>query len=166
MTLKEFKTLLDIHGADLGKWPHDRRVAATAFLDQSEAAKQAFAEAADLDAALRPAGPDLDAARRESLIDGIMGSIDVEEGSGDAPEIATERQAGGKGDVDPGIPSMGAAGALAGLAGVGACRPLPSMGLLAVSMVVGILCGIAATQLTAAHLPVSPVYGGVELWVK
>ena len=167
MTLKEFKTLLDIHGADLGKWPHDRRVTAMAFLDQSEAARQAFAEAADLDAALRSGGPELDPAHRSSLVDGIMDSIDGEQEPTKATDTATERQSGAVDDtVNPPPGWLRPTGATAGLAGGNAGRTLPSAGMLAISMAIGILCGVAVMQISASQLSVSPVYGGVELWVK
>lgn len=164
MTLKEFKTLLDIHGADLGKWPHDRRVAAMAFLDQSEAAKLAFAEAAELDARLRANGPELGPERRLDLIDGIMESIETDDECPDTPEIASERQGGG--GVGAGVAGAGrwphATGGRRSATGV----VLPGAGLLAACLAVGILCGIAVTQLTGSPSPVSPVFGGVELWVR
>ena len=79
MTLKEFTELLGIHGADLSKWPNDRRDEVADLLAQSEAAKAALAEAAELDAALRPDDAELSPERKQSLVEEIMDSLESSE---------------------------------------------------------------------------------------
>ncbi|SDH22287.1 hypothetical protein [Roseospirillum parvum] len=76
MTPEEFRALLNIHGCDLTRWPHDRRQAATRLLETSEEAKGAFAEARRLDDWLTIKEPPLGGEARTALVDSIMDRLD------------------------------------------------------------------------------------------
>ena len=91
MTLKEFRELLDTYGSDLGKWPQERRIAAVALIDGSDAAKQAFADACAFDAALRDGEGELSRTRRRTLIDGIMAAVDAADDPAEAAENPPSR---------------------------------------------------------------------------
>jgi hypothetical protein len=55
MTLNEFEHLLDLHGADLRKWPAGRVEAARALLDDSAEARTLLGQGERVDALLRRA---------------------------------------------------------------------------------------------------------------
>jgi len=78
MTPEEFRALLDTYGADLTRWPHARRQAAHKLLQESESARNAFAEAQEFDALLSFAEPALTATRRKSLTDAILDNLPEE----------------------------------------------------------------------------------------
>ena len=179
MTLKEFTELLGIHGSDLRKWPHDRRLGAIDLLERSEAAKTAYAEASDLDATLQGTEAELGPAQRESLIEGIMTSLDDHEPAASAKETASD-PAGKTGssetledDVKPARAGRGlrmtnlwASGSLLVLPGRFPSFALPGIVVQTAFLLMGILAGLAATYLSTAPQSISAVYGGVELWVK
>lgn len=75
MTPEEFTALLDTYGADLTRWPHGHRQAAQRLLQESELARDAFAEAQELDAVLRAPEPVLSEARRQRLTDAILDNL-------------------------------------------------------------------------------------------
>lgn len=75
MTPEEFTALLDTYGADLTRWPHAHRQSAQRLLQASEQARDAFAEAQELDAVLRTPEPTLSAAGRRRLTDSILDNL-------------------------------------------------------------------------------------------
>jgi anti-sigma factor RsiW len=67
MTLERFKELLDVFGADLGRWPGAERAAASALIAQVPEAQVALAEARRLDALLDLYEPPADRAAEARL---------------------------------------------------------------------------------------------------
>lgn len=61
MTLDEFNTLLDVHGADLSRWPQDKLKAALALTEQDANARAAFDGMLDFEQTLRSdSAPEVD----------------------------------------------------------------------------------------------------------
>lgn len=52
ITITEFKDLLETYGTDLNRWPAESQDAASALLEQSDAAQNLFADMAQIDQAL------------------------------------------------------------------------------------------------------------------
>ena len=75
MTPEEFRALLDTYGADLTRWPHGARQGAQRLLEDSEAARDAFADAQALDDVLTGREPALRPADRNRLIDSILDDL-------------------------------------------------------------------------------------------
>ena len=179
MTLKEFTELLGIHGSDLRKWPHDRRLAAIGLLERSKAAKAAHAEASSLDAALCGAEAELGPAQRESLIEGIMTSLDDQEPTAGAKETPSDRagKSGASEALEDGTGSartgrglrmtdLSTSDSLLILPGRFPSFALPGILVQMAFLMLGILIGLAVTYMSNAPRSISAVYGGVELWVK
>lgn len=146
MTPEEFTALLDTYGADLTRWPHAHRQNAQRLLEISERARDAFADAQMLDAALRTSEPGLSAARRQRLTDSILDNLPDEPATrrvAREPETAARRN-------DPGF-------------GVAILRPLTPLWVACLSfgMVVGVI-------LTLGHPPAPATdtldAGWVENW--
>jgi len=62
MTLAEFRTLANIYGSDLQRWPRDLRKNPQTLLEHSPEARAILAEAAELDEAIRHASASADEA--------------------------------------------------------------------------------------------------------
>lgn len=70
MRLTRFQTLLDARGPEMGPWPDADRMAASALLAESDAARGALAEARALDRALSaPPGEPASALLRSTILD-------------------------------------------------------------------------------------------------
>ncbi len=128
MTPEEFRALLDTYGADLIRWPHARRQDAQRLLQESEDARNAFADAQAFDALLATAEPPLTEARRRRLTDAILDNLPDDPAP--APVSAHPRAAG----PAPGRRAVGG--------GIGVLvRPLT--GLWVACLAFGILIGAA-----------------------
>lgn len=75
MTPEEFRALLDTYGADLTRWPHAARQGAQRVLEQSAAARDAFADAQAFDDLLAAREPALAPAERRRLTDAILDNL-------------------------------------------------------------------------------------------
>lgn len=154
MTPEEFKALIDVHGSDLRKWPHDRRQAATALLERSDRAQSIFAEARDFDALLKADGPALGEGRRRALIDGVMDAIDTADPRADAQDRHRATEVG-----------QGVGGAHH--AGWGRWLPagLPAPGTVAALAMAGVVLGVGLGLGLVTPAPLQPLYGGFALWL-
>jgi hypothetical protein len=71
MTLKQFKRLLDAHGADMQRWPAAERRAARALLARDDAARKAQHDAAELDRWLEAYDPPSEAGAAARVVAGL-----------------------------------------------------------------------------------------------
>jgi hypothetical protein len=63
LTLRQFQTLLDSYGADVGRWPEETRAGAQALLQASDDARALQQEARELDDVIATAGAHEERAR-------------------------------------------------------------------------------------------------------
>ena len=67
MDVDRFTRLLEIHGADLARWPTDERDAASRLLEVAPEARAAWGQARQLEALFARDRPTIDAARRNAI---------------------------------------------------------------------------------------------------
>lgn len=95
MTLDQFTELLDLHGADLSRWPQDKIKPALALVEHDAAARRAFDQMLSLEDHLRHAPmPDVDLAALENR---IMAAINTPETASESAVIAAAATAAPKG---------------------------------------------------------------------
>ena len=144
MTPEEFTALLDTYGADLTRWPHAPRQGAQRLLEVSGRARDAFAEAQMLDAALGMREPKLSVARRQRLTDSILDNL---------PDEPTVRHAVHEPSAVPKRTECGI--------GVVILRPLTPLWVACLSF--GVIVGII---LTLGHPPAPATRAADSGWVE
>ncbi len=159
MTPEEFKALIDSHGSDLRKWPHDRRMAATALLDHSEDAQAIFNDAQAFETLLKAREPVLGDSRRRALIDGVMDAIEAVE-----PPSRLNCQEHGNTSKERATFQARPEGRLFGVGGV-LSLSTPTPGTVAALLVTGVVLGAGAGFALHGAVSIAVLYGGFELWL-
>lgn len=151
MTPEEFRALLDTYGADLTRWPHGARQGAQRLLEESEAARDAFADAQALDDVLSAREPALRPADRKRLTDSILDDLP------DDPLPRAPQQ--------PRVPHMfvPSARSAAGVAAL-VLRPLVPLWLSCLGLGLAIGVGFYLAQPRPVAPPAATESGWIETW--
>ncbi|MCF8480700.1 MAG: hypothetical protein K9H25_09730 [Rhodospirillum sp.] len=158
MTPEEFKALIDVHGTDLIKWPHGRRVAATALMGADSRARDLFAKSREFDVLLRAEELGLSEGRREALTDGIMARIVTME-SVSSPRDAATSEARGVASLDSGMSLSGLGAVLA--------FPRPAMVLAYATLGLALGIGMGLGLLPTTYAVITPgLVEGVIPWIS
>jgi hypothetical protein len=155
MTPEEFKALIDVHGSDLTKWPHDKRVSATALMGRDKYARDLFADAQAFDALLRAPEPELSEGRRHALTEGVMARIAQSERSGGANDTC----------LNPSTPLSVSKGGFSTGFGLGLVFPRPGWVLTYATMGLVIGVGLGLSVLPASGHVARGLVDGMAFWM-